>query len=125
MLRDDLKELNITIKELSKATKVPECVLELLADGKLIYSDLRYDDATAILDYLIEVRKKRIKRLELIFNSDGFEGCETVSEVIDRYLTYKEMGVELASLDWNMYAYLNDNLADRLWEKSRGVKHEG
>ena len=125
MLRDDLKELNITIQELSKATKVPECVPELLADGKLIYSDLRYDDATAILDYLIEVRKKRIKRLELLFNSDGFDGCETVSEVVDRYLIYKEMDVELAVLDWNMYAYLNDNLADGLWEKSRGVKHEG
>ena len=125
MLRDDLKELNITIQELSKATKVPECVLELLADGKLIYSDLRYDDATAILDYLIEVRKKRIKRLELLFNSDGFDGCETVSEVVDRYLIYKEMDVELAVLDWNMYAYINDYLADELWERWRGVKNEG
>lgn len=56
---------------------------------------------------------------------EGFEGCETVSEVVDRYLIYKEMGVELASLDWNMYAYINDNLADELWERLRGVRHEG
>lgn len=56
---------------------------------------------------------------------EGFEGCETVSEVVDRYLIYKEMGVELASLDWCMYAYLTDYLADDLWENLRGVKHEG
>lgn len=56
---------------------------------------------------------------------EGFEGCETVKEVIDRYLIYKEMGIELASLDWNMYAYINDHLADELWERLRGVKHEG
>lgn len=56
---------------------------------------------------------------------EGFEGCETVSDVVDRYLIYKEMGVELAVLDWNMYAYINDYLADELWERLRGVKHEG
>ncbi len=32
----------------------------------------------------------------------GFEGCETVKEVIDRYLVFKELGVETAVLDWNM-----------------------
>lgn len=56
---------------------------------------------------------------------EGFEGCETVSEVVDRYLIYKEMGVELASLDWSMYAYLTDYLADELWDNLRGVKYEG
>ncbi len=47
---------------------------------------------------------------------EGFTRCETVSEVVDRYLIYKEMGVELAVLDWNMYAYINDYLADEIWE---------
>ena len=56
---------------------------------------------------------------------EGFEGCETVSEVVDRYLIYKEMDIELAVLDWNMYAYINDYLADELWERLRGVRHEG
>lgn len=46
----------------------------------------------------------------------NFEGCETVSEVIDRYLIYKEMGIDTALLDWNMYAYINDYLADEIWE---------
>ncbi len=58
-------------------------------------------------------------------NFEGFEGCISVEEVVDRYLMYKEMGVELASLDWNMYTYINDYLADELWERLRGVKHEG
>lgn len=56
---------------------------------------------------------------------EGFEGCETVSEVIDRYLIYKETGVELAALDWSMYAYLTDYLADEIWERWRGVRYEG
>ncbi len=56
---------------------------------------------------------------------EGFTRCETVSEVVNRYLIYKEMGVELASLDWNMYAYINDYLADEIWERLRGVKNEG
>lgn len=56
---------------------------------------------------------------------EGFEGCLSVEEVIGRYLIYKEMGVELASLDWNMYAYINDYLADEIWERLRGVKNEG
>lgn len=56
---------------------------------------------------------------------EGFEGCETVSEVVDRYLIYKEMGVDTAVLDWNVYAYINDYLADEIWERLRGVKYEG
>lgn len=55
----------------------------------------------------------------------NFDGCETVKEVIDRYLVFKELGVDTAVLDWNVYAYINDYLADEIWEKSRGVKHEG
>lgn len=58
-------------------------------------------------------------------NFEGFTGCATVAEVIDRYLIYKETGVELAVLDWSMYAYLTDYLADELWERLRGVKNEG
>lgn len=61
MLRDDLKELNITIQELSNAVGVPACALELLADGKILYTDLRFDDARAILDYLIKAREKNKK----------------------------------------------------------------
>ncbi len=52
----------------------------------------------------------------------NFDGCETVKEVIDRYLVFKEAGIELAVLDWGMYAYINDNLADTLWENLRGDK---
>lgn len=61
MLRDDLKELNITIQELSNAVGVPACALELLADGKILYTDLRFNDARAILDYLIKAREKNKK----------------------------------------------------------------
>lgn len=56
---------------------------------------------------------------------EGFEGCISVEEVIDRYLVFKELGVDTAALDWNMYAYINDYLADEIWERLRGVKHEG
>ncbi len=58
-------------------------------------------------------------------NFKGFTGCISVEEVIDRYLVFKELGVDEAVLDWNMYAYINDYLADEIWERLRGVNHEG
>ncbi len=50
----------------------------------------------------------------------NFDGCETVKEVVDRYLVFKEEGIETSVLDWSMYAYINDYLADELWENLRG-----
>lgn len=50
----------------------------------------------------------------------NFDGCETVKEVVDRYLVFKEEGIETSVLDWSMYAYINDYLADELWERLRG-----
>lgn len=58
-------------------------------------------------------------------NFEGFTGCVTMEEVIYRYSFFKELGIDEAVLDWNVYAYINDYLADEIWEKSRGVKHEG
>ncbi len=56
---------------------------------------------------------------------EGFTGCVSVEEVVYRYSFFKELGVDTAVLDWSMYAYINDYLADGLWERLRGVKHEG
>lgn len=56
---------------------------------------------------------------------EGFEGCATISEVIYRYSVFKEVGIDSAVLDWGMYAYLTDYLADELWDRFRGVKYEG
>lgn len=56
---------------------------------------------------------------------EGFTGCVSVEEVIYRYSVFKEAGIDSAVLDWNMYAYINDYLADEIWEKLRGVKYEG
>lgn len=53
----------------------------------------------------------------------NFDGCETVKEVIDRYLVFKEEGIETSVLDWSMYAYINDYLADELWDNLRGDKN--
>lgn len=58
-------------------------------------------------------------------NFEGFTGCVTMEEVIHRYFIYKEMGVESAVLDWVMYDYLYDNLADGLWDRFRGIRYEG
>ena len=38
---------------------------------------------------------------------EGFEGCLSVEEVVYRYSFFKELGVDEAVLDWNMYAYIN------------------
>ena len=56
---------------------------------------------------------------------EGFTGCVSVEEVVYRYSVFKELGIDEAVLDWNMYAYINDYLADEIWERLRGVKHEG
>lgn len=58
-------------------------------------------------------------------NFKGFTGCISVEEVVYRYSFFKELGVDEAVLDWNMYAYINDYLADEIWERLRGVKNEG
>ncbi len=51
---------------------------------------------------------------------EGFTGCVSIEEVVYRYLVFKEEGVKTSVLDWSMYAYINDNLADGLWERLRG-----
>lgn len=56
---------------------------------------------------------------------EGFTGCTTVSEVIYRYSVFKDLGIDSAVLDWGMYAYINDYLADELWDRFRGIKNEG
>lgn len=58
-------------------------------------------------------------------NFEGFTGCVTIPEVIYRYSVFKEVGIDSAVLDWSMYAYINDYLADELWERFRGVRYEG
>ena len=58
-------------------------------------------------------------------NFKGFTGCISVEEVVYRYSFFKELGVDEAVLDWSMYAYLTDYLADELWENLRGVRYEG
>lgn len=58
-------------------------------------------------------------------NFEGFTGCVTMEEVIYRYSVFKDLGVDTAVLDWSMYAYLTDYLADELWDRFRGVKYEG
>ena len=58
-------------------------------------------------------------------NFKGFTGCISVEEVVYRYSFFKELGVDEAVLDWNMYAYINDYLADEIWERWRGVRYEG
>ena len=52
-------------------------------------------------------------------NFEGFTGCVTMEEVIYRYSVFKELGFDTALLDWSMYAYINDYLADDLWENLR------
>ena len=56
-------------------------------------------------------------------NFEGFTGCVTMEEVIYRYSVFKELGFDTALLDWSMYAYINDYLADELWENLRGDKN--
>lgn len=58
-------------------------------------------------------------------NFEGFTGGVTMEEVIYRYSVFKELGVDTAVLDWSMYAYLTDYLADEIWERWRGVRYEG
>ncbi len=48
----------------------------------------------------------------------------TVEEVVYRYSVFKDLGFDTALLDWSMYAYLTDYLADELWERFRGVRYE-
>ncbi len=56
---------------------------------------------------------------------EGFTGCVSVEEVVYRYSVFKDLGFDTALLDWSMYAYLTDYLADELWERFRGVRYEG
>ena len=106
---------------------------------EVIYRYLTYEETgveLAVLDWVMYayiddnladgIWKRLREGVEMDFRKyEWFQWCETVSEVIHRYFIYKEMGVESAVLDWVMYDYLYDNLADGLWDRFRGVRYEG